>query len=153
MKKISFYMIVMVMALTSIQYASAKKVAKTCTGTKVAYTELRNYFVSNRDITKATTLTVTDGELFDKTFGMAAVMGANGQPTHVDFSKQMVLAVILPETDHSTQITPVSLVKKARQLVYSYRIKRGVKMTYTILPFHAIVVNKSNLPVKFQKVK
>ena len=36
---------------------------------------------------------------------MATTKGKDGKPTAIDFTKQFVLAIVLPETDFATEIT------------------------------------------------
>lgn len=69
----------------------------------VPLTELRNYFHNNTASLPSSPLITTKKE-FDAQFDMAAFMGKDGQPTPVNFKKQAVIAVVLPETDVETEI-------------------------------------------------
>jgi hypothetical protein len=45
---------------------------------------------------------VTSQEAFDSLYHAAAVMGKDGAPTAIDFSKQFVIGVVLPLTNDHT---------------------------------------------------
>lgn len=64
----------------------------------VNFTVLRNYFHNNNAPALSSPL-ITSKKAFDEQFGEAAFMGKNGQPTPVNFSKNAVLAIVLPETN------------------------------------------------------
>lgn len=122
--------------------------------TNVVYTKLNNYFVKNT-VTQLEQSKIESEEQFNQVFGMAPVMGNNGKPTWVDFSSQFVIAVVLPETDIETELTPVSLQKnEAGELVFTYKVSMGTKQTFTTRPFLAIAVAKDQtgtVVVKEQK--
>jgi hypothetical protein len=71
-------------------------------------------------------------------------MGKNGEPTPIDFSRQMVIAKVLPVTDIHTEINPLGLKKTgAKELTLSYQIVReGGKMSWSMQPFFLLVVDK-----------
>ena len=106
----------------------------------VAYTEGHNYFVRN-DVTEVPTV-ITTLEQFERYFGMAAVMGKNGQPTAIDFAKQYVIAVVMPVTDIMTEMSVHSLKQKGDTIVFTYRVKRGEHLSYSMRPMLMIVVDK-----------
>ena len=106
----------------------------------VEYTEARNYFVNN-NAPKNSTVKIMSSDEFDKYFGMAAVMGKDGQPTAIDFSKQFVIAYILPETDLHTEISPANVIDNDEGLTIYYRLTIGEKQSYTIKPFFAIIMD------------
>lgn len=80
---------------------------------------------------------------------MAAVMGKNGTPTEIDFSKSFVICLTVAPTDTQTSLSVVYLTKSdENQLVLSYKITRGEKMSYTYRPLLLLVVDKKyELPV------
>lgn len=103
----------------------------------------KNYFVNNT-VTKLENPKIETQEQFDEIFGTAALMGDNGKPTVIDFSKQNVLAVVLPETDSQTEIYPVSLQKDEKgEILLTYEVKVGQKQTFTIRPNFAVIIDKS----------
>ncbi|BDD05790.1 hypothetical protein [Aureibacter tunicatorum] len=110
----------------------------------IPFTIAQNYFVKN-DVDKLKYPKLKSEEEFDKIFGSATTMGKEGKPTKIDFDKQFVIAVVLPETKYSTTIEPVSLKKKdVDELVFTYKVDTGEKQSYTIKPSLAIIVDKSH---------
>lgn len=99
------------------------------------------YFVKNN--VSVVPVVLKDKASFEKVFGTAAFMGKNGVPTPIDFEKSFVIAVAKPETDLSTVLEPVSLVKNDQGLVFTYEAQIGEKMTYRIRPSMAIIVDKT----------
>lgn len=100
----------------------------------IPYEVLNNYFLKNNVVSISYPL-ITKQEEFSSLFGMAPVMGRDGAPTSVDFSKESVIAIVLPETNISTEIIPVRLEKGASQgLRMYYSVKRGEEMTSTMRP-------------------
>lgn len=111
--------------------------------TPIPYTTLENYFVRNDvDCSKQQRLIIDNKADFEKYFGMAAYMG--GLPTEVNWNKQYVIAIIQPETKRATSVEPVN-VKVADNgdvLVFSYHVKKGDKMSHSMVPFTAVAVDK-----------
>jgi hypothetical protein len=110
--------------------------------TPVPYTTLENYFVRNDvDCSKQQRLIIDNQRDFEGYFGMAATMG--GLPTEVNWNKQYVVALILPETNRATSITPIN-VKVANDdiMVFSYHVKKGDKMSHKMVPFTAVAIDK-----------
>ena len=100
---------------------------------EIKYTQVINYFVFN-SATDVPALIKTE-EMFDSCFGAAAFMGKNGMPTPIDFSKEVVIAVVLPETFCPTTITPVRLTQKDKKLIFYYSVKEDFPTSYTTRPF------------------
>ena len=123
------------------------------TNAVIPFFEAKNYFVKNTyKNKKVATLKVTTQEEFDKVFGPAAVMGENGKPTQIDFSKQYALAVIAPITDKQTSVTANSLTYRDTEIVLDYKITEGERQSFTIQPFLLIVVDREHGgQVKFKK--
>ena len=112
-------------------------------GYPINYTELANYYVLNNvDVSKTQRLVINSQQTFEAYFGEAAVMGRNGQPTMVNFKTQYVLAVVLPETDRQTEVIPGEVVQNGNTIVMNYRVNKGAKTTYRMVPFAAIAIDK-----------
>ena len=112
-------------------------------GYPINYTELANYYVLNDiDVSKIQRLVINSQQAFEAYFGEAAVMGVNGQPTMVNFKTQYVLAVVLPETDRQTEVIPGEVVQNGNTIVMNYRVNKGAKTTYRMVPFAAIAIDK-----------
>lgn len=114
------------------------------TGNSISYIVMDHYFVNN-DLGAAPCCVVRTQAEFDRLFGAAAVMGKDGEPTPVDFSKEYVIAVSLEPTDIATTIEPVSFEKNTDgKLVFTYSVKTGEKMSYNIQPCLLVKVANSN---------
>lgn len=123
------------------------------TNAVIPFFEAKNYFVKNTyKNEEVATLKITSQEEFDKVFGPAAVMGENGKPTQIDFSKQYALAVIAPVTDKKTNVVANSLTYRDTEIVLDYKITEGESQSFTIQPFLLILVDKEHSgPVMFEK--
>ena len=108
---------------------------------EVAFEVAKNYFFKNDQQIPASPKITTEEE-FNKLFGMATVMGEDGKPTSIDFTKQFVLAIVLPVTDMATEINPVKVEAKSDLLFYTYEVKTGEKQTYSIQPVSIIILDK-----------
>ena len=110
--------------------------------TPIPYTTLENYFVHNDvDCSKQQRLIIDNKADFEKYFGMAAHMG--GMPTAVNWNKQFVIALVMPETKRATAIYPVNVKATDNNiLVFSYMVKKGDNMSHKMVPFIAVAVNK-----------
>ena len=109
--------------------------------TPVPYTTLENYYVRNDvDCSKQQRLILDNKADFEGFFGMAATMG--GLPTDINWNKQYVVALILPETNRMTTITPVDVRQDGDKVVVCYKVDRGEKTTYTMVPFTAVALDK-----------
>ena len=93
--------------------------------TPIQFTTLENYFVRNDvDCSKQQRLIINSKAEFEKYFGMAAHMG--GMPTAVNWNKQFVIALVMPETKRATAIYPVNVKATDNNiLVFSYMVKRA----------------------------
>ncbi len=110
-------------------------------GKDVAFKVAERYFFKNGQQPPADPK-ITDEATFHKLFGMATVMGPQGRPTEIDFQKQFAVAIVLPVTDKSTEITPVSVVEEGNDLVYTYQVLTGEQQTFTIQPLAIILLDK-----------
>lgn len=117
-------------------------VSSATTSADVPFTVAERYFVRN-DVKRLPNGKITKQKDFDAAFGMATVMGEGGRPTPIDFDRQYVIAVTLPETDRSTELQPVSLKADGDGgLVFTYRVNQGEPTTYTMQPSLLVVVDK-----------
>ena len=98
---------------------------------EIPFYEAKNYFVRN-DIQNSVPVKFENEKDFKEYFGMAAVMGKDGMPTSIDFTKQYVIAVTLPETDTETDINLVSLKKDTNSdIILTYK---DTKIQLFVLP-------------------
>lgn len=118
--------------------------ASAATLTDVSYRQAENYFVKNT-VKQLDNPKIETAEQFDAVFGMARTMSEDSKPTEIDFSKEFVLAVVLPETDTAISLKIQSVQKNERgALVLRYERISREKQSYTTVPFLAIIVNKAN---------
>ncbi|MBO5054359.1 MAG: hypothetical protein J6C44_09055 [Muribaculaceae bacterium] len=111
----------------------------------IPYKSADRYFVKNGVDTIPEVIS-SDKE-FNKYFGTATVMGDGGQSTAIDFSKEYVIAVVLPQTDYSTEIIPGPLVKDGnRGLVFHCTVKVGEKQSYMVRPVYMAIVDSRYSP-------
>lgn len=110
---------------------------------EVPFEVAHNYFVRN-DVTKPIPAKIASLDEFEQYFGMAAFMGKNGQPTPIDFERQFVIAVVLPETSHSTELQAESLIDDGAKLTFTYRAEVANKEnTWTQVPMLLIVADRA----------
>lgn len=116
-------------------------VMASCGTNNVQYTVLEHYFVNN-DVTNPVPVCITSQSELEKYFGMAPVMGADGLPTAVDFTKSVVVSITQPETDIQTEIKLTDVEEINGKLVVSYKIVRGDKIGYTMRPLLLFKVDR-----------
>lgn len=110
---------------------------------KISYLKLDNYFVKNN--VKKVKTKITSQKEFDSYFGAATVMGVNGKPTQIDFSKQVVIAVSKEATNYSTSIEVTGVAMGSMgDVIVSYKINKGTKQTYTSRPLTLLAIDKNN---------
>ena len=110
--------------------------------TQVPYVVAHNYFVRN-DVTEPIPSKIASLDEFERYFGMAAFMGKNGQPTLVDFETQFAIAVVLPETNHSTELHAENLTADGSKLIFTYSVDVAPEEhTWTQVPMLLIFVDR-----------
>ena len=110
---------------------------------EVSFERAYRYFLKNGEVCENPKITTK--EEFDKTFGMATVMGKNGQPTIIDFDKQFVIAVTYPETYNEVRMSPISLQREANgDLTFIYEALKVRDLKYTTEPCLIIIVDKKD---------
>lgn len=108
----------------------------------IPYEVAERYFIRN-DVNGLPPTAIFSAEEFEKYFGMATIMGTNGNPTEIDFSKNFVICIALDPTDIETSLSVISLTNtNSDQLDLRYEIKRGEKMSYTTQPLMLLIVDK-----------
>ena len=140
MKKILFAF-TLLLTMTACTSHSTEVTTVNEESSEVTFEVAKNYFFKNDQQIPASPK-ITSEEEFNKLFGMATVMGEDGKPTSIDFTKQFVLAIVLPVTDTATEINPVKVEVKSDSLFYSYEVKTGEKQTYSIQPVSIIILDK-----------
>ena len=108
---------------------------------EVSFEVAKHYFL-NRGQEIPGNPKITTQEEFSKLFGMAAVMGKDGMPTKIDFSKQFVVALVRPITNIEEEIIPVKVEEIGDTLRYTYEIKTGEEQSYSMQPLSIIILDK-----------
>ena len=73
-------------------------------------------------------------------------MSEDGKPTKIDFNKQFIVAIILPETAIATRIELKSLVKDlSGELTLSYKVIEDKTQSFISIPFIAIAIDKKDI--------
>lgn len=132
----------------------AAALASCKTPEEIPFAEMKNYFFRN-DANIPEDIRVDSREEFDSLFGAAAFMGQGGEPTPVDFSREIVLAVVNPVTDVATELEPVSVVKEGKTLVFTCKETTGDKQSWSMQPVLLVKVDRSNDPgtARVEKIK
>lgn len=126
------------------EYARAKKGAK-----DIPYVALDNYYVRNDvDCSKQQRLVFDNERDFNAVFGQAAVMGS--LPTDINWKKQYVVALILPETNRTTNVMIKQVKQSSGNVIFKYQLNRGLKTGYRQVPFAAIALNRAEDPQQLQ---
>lgn len=133
-------------------FCSCKSGDNSTAGSNVNFTVAKNYFFKNGAVIPDNPK-ISSADEFQNLFGMAAVMGKDGMPTAIDFSKQFVLAVVLPVTDIYTEVQPVDVKAQDGELVYEYSVKTGEKMSYSMRPMALIVLDREYDGLKVKMVE
>ncbi len=122
----------------------------------VPYSIAQGYFVRN-DVDSLPFNRIITREQFDSLFGMAAVMGANGKPTPIDFDRQFVIAVDAPVTNRITSIVPISLefvpasiastnarakVAAGTTIEFTFKTQYGTPQSFSTHPGLILVVDR-----------
>ena len=110
----------------------------------VSFADAKGYFFKNNQPNPVNPVVIQSQEQLEKQFGYATTM--DSRPTSVDFSKQAVIAIVLPETDRATEVKIKSIVPDANaRLFVKYHVSVGKQQGYTIQPMAMVVVDKSSL--------
>ena len=130
--------IIALAAVMSLLFVACQNNSKT----DIVFCVAKNYFVKNT-VEKLDNPKIETADKFHEIFGMATTMGQDGKPTEIDFTKQYVIAVLLPETDLLTTVEPVSLQRdKAGEITLTYKSVVGHKQSFTTKPNFVIIVDK-----------
>lgn len=118
----------------------------------IPYTEMQRYFFSGADKSGGEFVFSSEAD-FEYAFSPAAVMGKDGMPTEVDFSKEFVIAAVLPVTDTYTELSAQSLETDGKELVFTYVERVGEKQGWSMQPVLLIKLSNdyADRPVRFNK--
>lgn len=106
--------------------------------------EARNYFFRNDAKQPTELLIICSQAELEQYFGEAAFMGKGGEPTKIDFSKQFVVAKVLPVTNHSTNISLRRIERSSDNhltLVWHIAVN-DTPQSYSMQPMKLVVLDK-----------
>lgn len=110
---------------------------------RVPYRVAQNYFVKNTyEPGMLRNPKVATRAEFDLYFGAATVMGNDGKPSAIDFSKEYVIAVIPEASDRNFTLKPVSLRKSRGTITLKYQFRLGDQQSFTSQPLLLLIVNR-----------
>lgn len=80
-------------------------------------------------------------------------MGEKGKVTKIDFSKEFVIAKVLPVTDKETILKPIRLVENGKdKLQLFYSLKEGKQQSYFTQPMFILIVGNKYKSYSIQEV-
>lgn len=108
---------------------------------EVPYTLAKNYFVrSDYPDGNLHMLKIESQEKFNSIFGMAPLMGDDGMPTDIDFSKSFVIALIDNTNNRTESLSVKSLTKENGKLKLLYDIKERQESSSAFFRFSTIII-------------
>ena len=125
-------MAIIMIALPAVAMAQAAE--------KVPFTLAKNYFLKND--AQLAQKKITSQKDFDRYFGAAAVMGKDGMPTKIDFTKQFVIAIAGQPTNHHTtyEVTGITVEDGMLDVAYTATIGKEA-MSYYMKPLVLVVLD------------
>ena len=122
------------------------------TNSVIPYVVAERYFTKNTVEDANLTLQITSKNDFDKYFGSATVMGNDGKPTPIDFSKQYAITVIGKKSNNKVNILPLSLESENNTITLQYKEETEEKQTHTSRALLILLVDKKyNGNIKFER--
>ena len=143
MRRIALILSLVAVAMFSCHCDASNPLRKAKKGAREApFVALKNYYVRNDvDCSKAQQLIIDNEEEFNKYFGPAPLMGS--APTDINWKRQFVIAILLPETNKATMVTPMKVKESPGNIIFYYQVNRGHKTSYTLVPFAAIALERA----------
>lgn len=150
MKKFTIFIALTAVLMLCCQCATTSQLRRAQKGAKATrYEVLDNYYVRNDiDCSKQQRLVIDNEQDFNAFFGKAAIMG--GTPTDINWKTQYVVAILLPQTNRPTMVTPLEVKRNDHSVIFKYQVNRGRKTSYTLVPFAAIALDR---PTTAQQVE
>lgn len=109
----------------------------------VEYQLARNYFIKNT-VTEAVPSKISSQEEFDTYFGIARVMGDDGEATPIDFSSEYVIVADFEDTNKRVEMVPIGLHQEDQNLIFQFKVTEGAVSSAITRPFLLIVVSQEN---------
>lgn len=123
-KSSSYYRIPIILIVNKKYEDADIRIVQTSEKEIIPYTLADHYFVNNTVEKGLIPLPeITSKEQFQKYFGMATVMGKDGKPTAIDFSKQFVAAIINTSTKYYSKMDVRSVIAEGGIISLTYQVK------------------------------
>lgn len=150
MRRVLTILSIVLLALLCCQCTASRELRLARKGAKeVPYTVLKNYCVRNDvNTTKLQRLIFDNEDDFKAFFGTAPLMG--GLPTDINWKTQFVIAIVWPVTDRTVNVIPLEVKQSPGNVIFKYRLNRGLKTGYRQVPFAAIALNRGADPQQIQ---
>ncbi len=157
-----------ILSLITILFSSScwsQKLNKEQGQKNVDYQIAERYFIKNTVPNGNFIYKLTSQDEFDNYFGAATVMGKNGKPTDIDFSKSFVVAIISESSTNEISLKTNSLsINKREKLVLNYtketnEINSSMTMRVPLLLIvskkhdHELLVQTNGTTVSHKKAK
>ncbi len=141
------YAALILAACTSVANKNSTVSSPTTAGdTLIAYRIADRYFLRN-DVKFPDDPIVTTQAQFDSLFHCAPVMGEDGKPTKIDFQREFVIGISLPETNDETSIVPGEMTMDDDILNLNYAVNVGEhNRSFSIKPLVLLIVERKYLP-------
>ncbi|RLZ07775.1 hypothetical protein [Faecalibacter macacae] len=141
---------------STVNYTNEDKIIDS--SKKIDYEIGSNYFVKNNFNSSLIDKSYIDSKsVFDSVFGVARTMSPQSIPTEIDFSTDIVIPIILDQTNIGSTITIDSVRLIGHQLNVNYTVTEVEPISYVIQPSELIIIKKKdildldNLKLKFEK--
>ncbi|GGG65325.1 hypothetical protein [Epilithonimonas arachidiradicis] len=148
------YIAYIILLLILINCNSSVKPGDSVINEEIPYKEAQNYFVKNNIDAAMDSPKFETQEAFDQVFGMATIMGKNGKPTPIDFSREFVVAQIEDPSNQTIKLELVSIRKNSNILEVKYRKSVGEDQSYITQAAMILIIDKKyEGDVNFVEVK
>lgn len=128
----------------SLDHSPEDKIERTAI--KVPYELGSNYFVKNNvDLSNLNKSYLDSKIIFDSIFGIARTMSKESDPTPIDFTQQIVIPIILEETNIGSTITVDSVNKIGNHLKIRYTVTEVQPISYIVQPCELIIINRKEI--------
>lgn len=116
------------------------------TAHKIPYQLAKNYFVKKNFDTNILKKSYIDNQHdFDAIFGIARTMSKDGEATKIDFKNEIVIPIILEETNIGSTISIDTLNIIGNKIKVAYTVTEVQPISYIVQPNEIIIINKKEI--------
>ena len=116
---------------------------KSSESTTIPFEVANGYFYKNNQPNPAIPIVITSDSQLQEKFGFATTM--NSRPTQIDFTKQAIIAIVLPPTENATDLKINKIESSENTLLVKYHVAEKEKQSFTVQPISMAIVDKSKL--------